>query len=168
MNQVLRPFCLFLFLTVLAIGPSGCGVMFGGSKYYGTVIVRNNAQALIFADGVAIGKGRVTSRFPRRGPLQIKLSYDSCAPHVQTFSSRVRGGNVVLNLMAGVLLGSVVALTIDDVDGRILREPVAIPLIIDIASGAAYKPDHRRNPAVIKVNRKTFLFSLDYPGCPAE
>jgi hypothetical protein len=36
---------------------------------------------------------------------------------------------------------------------------------VDIGTGAAYKPDHRKNTSVNKVSTKKYTFNVDYLDC---
>jgi hypothetical protein len=37
--------------------------------------------------------------------------------------------------------------------------------IVDLGTGASYKPDHRHNPAIEKMSDKNLAFTVDYEGC---
>ena len=53
---------LLLSMTVIL---NSCGVMFGGSKYQGTIIAKDHPNAEIFVDGKKLGNGQATALFPR-------------------------------------------------------------------------------------------------------
>lgn len=135
-NFLLISICLSLFL-------SGCGVMFGGSKYSGTVIAKNHPDAIIYVNGNKVGMGTSVGLYPRNRPLTVELREGGCESKTQTFDNTLRVGNFILSLVWWGFLG----------------------IIIDLGTGAAYKPDHRGNPAIERITDKNFVFVVDYSEC---
>ena len=131
---------LLLSMTVLL---NSCGVMFGGSKYQGTIIAKDHPNAEIYANGKKLGNGTATSLFPRDQALTVELREPGCETKTQTFAKAFRTGNFILSVLSWGLIG----------------------LAVDLGTGASYKPDHKSNPAVKKVNTKDFTFTVDGPVC---
>jgi hypothetical protein len=130
---------LLLSMTVLL---NSCGVMFGGSKYQGTIIAKDHPNAEIFVDGKKLGNGQATALFPRNKELTVELKEPGCETKTQTFNKSFRTGNFILSVVSWGLVG----------------------IIVDIATGASYKPDHH-NPSVKKENTKDYTFTVDAPTC---
>lgn len=61
---------LSLSMTILL---NSCGVMFGGSKYQGTIVAKDHPNAEIYVDGKKMGNGQVTALFPRNKELNVEL-----------------------------------------------------------------------------------------------
>lgn len=130
--------CLFLF--------SSCGVMFGGSKFIGSVIVKDHPDAKIYVNGASVGQGTAIGRYPRNKPLIVELKQEGCEPKTETFYNTFRTGSFIMTFLTWGLLGA----------------------LVDVATGASYKPDHKFNPAIEKLDMKNFVFTVDYSGCPAK
>jgi hypothetical protein len=122
---------------------NSCGVMFGGSRYEGTIIANGHPNAQIYIDGQKMGNGQVTALFPRNKSLNVELKEEGCDSKKQTFNNAFRTGNFILSVFSFGLLG----------------------IGVDLGTGAAYKPDHRNNPAVQKVTDKKYTFNVDYSDC---
>ncbi|MFV5698050.1 hypothetical protein ACM55H_06735 [Flavobacterium sp. ZT3R17] len=122
---------------------NSCGVMFGGSRYEGTIIANGHPNAQIYVDGQKMGNGQVTALFPRNKSLNVELKEDGCDAKKQTFNNAFRTGNFILSVISFGILG----------------------IGVDLGTGAAYKPDHRNNPAVQKVTDKKYTFNVDYSDC---
>lgn len=138
-----RTTTLFACLISLSILCSSCGVIFGGSKYNGTVVAKDHPNAEIFINGQKMGNGQVTSLFPRDKALQVELKQDGCPNKVQNFERKFRTGNFILSVISFGLIG----------------------IAVDLGTGASYKPDHVSNPAVTKKDNKNFTFTVDYSDC---
>ena len=130
---------LLLSMTVIL---NSCGVMFGGSKYQGTIIAKYHPNAEIFVDVKKLGNGQATALFPRNKELTVELKEPGCETKTQTFNKSFRTGNFILSIVSWGLVG----------------------IIVDIATGASYKPDHH-NPSVKKENTKDYTFTVDAPTC---
>ena len=130
---------LLLSMTVLL---NSCGVMFGGSKYQGTIIAKDHPNAEIYVNGKKLGNGQATALFPRNEQLNVELKEPGCETKTQTFGKSFRTGNFILSVFAWGLIG----------------------LGVDLGTGAAYKPD-RKNPAIKQENTKDFTFTVDGPVC---
>lgn len=132
------------FMVALMLLMSGCGVMFGGSKFSGSIIAKDHPKADIYVNGNKIGQGTAVSLFPRNRPLAVEMRQEGCEPKTQTFDNTFRAGNFVLSLLMWGLVG----------------------IAIDLGTGASYKPDHVSNPAIEKMSDKNFVFTVDYSSCP--
>jgi hypothetical protein len=135
---------VLVMLTLLSLVLSSCGVMFGGSKYSGSIIARDHPNAQIYVNGKSIGKGTAVGLYPRNKPLTVELKQDGCENETQTFDNTFRTGNFILSLVSWGLVG----------------------IAIDLGTGASYKPDHKSDPAIQKMSEKSFTFTVDYSGCP--
>ena len=135
------------FFTLLILSPfifSSCGVMFGGSKFSGSIIAQDHPNAKIYVNGNQIGKGSAIGLYPRNRPLTVELKQEGCETRTQTFDNTFRTGNFILSLLMWGLVG----------------------IGIDLGTGASYKPDHKSNPSVEKTTIKNFTFNVTYPDCP--
>jgi len=135
---------VLLIYSLLAIILSSCGVMFGGSKFSGSIIAKDHSNAQIYVNGNKIGQGTAIGLLPRNRPLTVELKQEGCEPKTQTFDNTFRGGNFFLSLITWGLVG----------------------ILVDLGTGAVYKPDHKSNPAIEKLSTKNFVFTVDYSGCP--
>ncbi|SEA75630.1 hypothetical protein SAMN05443667_10892 [Flavobacterium gillisiae] len=135
--------------TVIALSLSmliflnSCGVMFGGSRYEGTIVAKDHPNAQIYVDGQKMGNGQVTGLFPRNKALNVEMKEDGCDTKTQTFNNAFRTGNFILSVISWGLLG----------------------IGVDLGTGASYKPDHKNNPAIQKVSDKKYTFNVDYSDC---
>jgi len=133
-------------LTLLSFIFSSCGVMFGGSKFSGSIVAKDHPNAQIYVNGNKIGQGTAIGLYPRNRPLTVELKQDGCENKKQTFDNTFRTGNFILSLLTWGLVG----------------------IAIDLGTGASYKPDHKSNPAIEKMSDKNFTFMVDYSGCPTK
>lgn len=141
-----RHFFMAAAKGVLVLMPAvlqGCGVLFGGTHFNGEVVVRNNPSVNIRVEDRFVGRGTALGRFSRGRPLKVQLQQEGCEPQQVVFPNRVRTANFLLSFLTWSVLGAVV----------------------DVVSGASYKPDHKNNPNVTRENYKTFVFVVDYTGC---
>ena len=86
-------------LLSLSILFSSCGVIFGGSKYYGTVEVKDHPNAVIYANGEKIGPGKAMHLFPRNQSLQIRIEEEGCPSQTKNFYRTFRVGNFILTVL---------------------------------------------------------------------
>lgn len=125
---------------------NSCGVMFGGSKYEGTIVAKDHPNAEIYVNGQKMGNGQVTALFPRDRSLNVEIKEEGCTPKTQTFEKAFRTGNFILSVFTFGILG----------------------LGVDLGTGAAYKPDHKNNTAIQKVSDKKYTFNVDYSDCKKQ
>ena len=136
-------------ITIIALSMSmaillnSCGVMFGGSKYQGTIVAKDHPNAEIYVDGKKMGNGQVTALFPRNKELNVELREEGCEPKKQTFEKAFRTGNFILSVLSFGLAG----------------------IAVDLGTGASYKPKHKNNPSVQKMSDKDYTFNVDYNEC---
>ena len=135
-----------LLMTLFSLIFCSCGVMFGGSKYQGTITAKDHPNAQIYVDGNKAGQGTVTGLYKRNRPLKVELKQEGCEPKTQSFDNAFRTGNFILSLLSWGLVG----------------------IAIDLGTGASYKPDHISNPAIQKMSDKNYNFTIDYSGCPVK
>jgi len=135
-----------LFIAVAILFSStltSCGVMFGGSKYQGTIVAKDHPNADIYVDGHKIGTGTTTKLFARNKSLVVTLEEKGCEPQTLTYDKSFRTGNFILSAISWGLIG----------------------IGVDLGTGASYKPDHKGNPAIQKLSTKNFNFNVDYSKC---
>jgi hypothetical protein len=125
---------------------SGCGVIFGGSKFAGSILVKDHPKAQIYVDGSKIGQGSAVGIFSRNRPLAVQVKQEGCESKTQTFDKTFRTGNFILSFLTWGLLGAAV----------------------DLGTGASFKPDHKNNPAIQKLTDKNFVFMVDFSECPSN
>jgi len=118
--------------------------MFGGSKFSGSILVKDHPNATISVNGNQIGTGSAVGLFPRNRPLAVELEQEGCETKTVTFNNTFRTGNFILSLFMWGLVG----------------------IAIDLGTGASYKPDHISNPSIERMSDKNYLFQVDYKGCP--
>ncbi len=141
MKNLIKPIA---YLVLASFILSSCGVMFGGSKFSGSIIAKDHPNAQIFVNGNKVGQGTAIGLYNRNRPLKVELKQDGCEPKAQTFENTFRTGNFILSLVSWGLVG----------------------IVIDLGTGASYKPDHNSNPAIQRTSDKNFIFAVDYAGCP--
>ncbi len=124
----------FSFLLVF----NSCGVMFGGSKYQGTIIAEGHPDAIIYVNGERSGVGQTTGLYKRNRPLKVELKQDGCEDTTKNFDNTFRTGNFLLSLFAWGIVG----------------------IGIDLGTGASYKPDHKGDPAIEKMSDKNYTFKV--------
>ena len=135
---------LFIAVTILlSANLTSCGVMFGGSKYQGAITVKDHPNAEIYVDGQKIGTGSTTKLFNRNKPLVLTLEENGCESQTITYDKAFRTGNFILSAVSWGLIG----------------------IGVDLGTGAAYKPDHRGNPAIQKLTTKNFNYNVEYSKC---
>lgn len=131
---------LLLSMSILF---NSCGVIFGGSKYQGTIVAKDHPNAEIYANGKKLGNGTATALFYRDQPLTVELKQEGCETKNKTFDKSFRTGNFILSVLTFGLVG----------------------LAVDLGTGASYKPSHKRIPEIQKVNDKEYTFNIDYSDC---
>jgi hypothetical protein len=135
---------LFIAAAILfSASLTSCGVMFGGSKYQGTIVAKDHPNADISVDGQKIGTGTSTKLFKRDRTLVVTLEEEGCEPQTLTYDNTFRTGNFILSALTWGVIG----------------------IGVDLGTGAAYKPDHKGNPAIQKLSTKNFNFDVDYSEC---
>ena len=132
-------FCLFFLGIVL----SSCGVIFNGSRYNASAIAKNHPKATVSINGMATGKGMAMGSFNRKDPIMINVIEEDCKPQTWYFNPKAKTGTLILSTLGFGMLG----------------------LVIDLATGACYQPDYKGNPMIERVNKKQYVFSVDYRGC---
>lgn len=120
--------------------------MFGGSNFSGSIVVEDNPNADIYVNGSKVGIGAAVTLHPRNRPFVVELKQEGCESKTQTFYNTFRVGTFILSFATWGLPG----------------------VGLDLGTGAAYKPDHKTNPAIEKVSDKNFTFTMNYEGCPVN
>ena len=129
-----------LFLA-MAVTFSSCGVMFGGSRYEAKIVAKDRPNADIYVNGEKVGRGTATALYQRNQPLKVELREEGCETTTKTYNKSFRTGNFILSVISWGLLG----------------------IIVDLATGASYKPDHRHDSSIKKVSDKTYEFEVGSP-----
>ena len=130
--------------AVMLLSLNSCGVMFGGSKYSGTINVNDHPNAEIYVDGNKLGNGQATSLFPRNRPLVVEVKQEGCESQTQTFDKSFRTGNFILSAISWGIIG----------------------IGVDLGTGASYKPAQDINHKIKKMRDKNYPFDVDYSKCP--
>ena len=126
-----------LVATILFL--SSCAAMTRTSTYNAN-IKTNNPNAKIYANGEMIGTGQAKGTFKRNNDLQITVKEEGCEDYTKNITKKFGVGFVFINWgLAG--------------------------LIVDIATGAAYKPNYNIHPEVKKVDLKNFDITIDNKNC---
>ena len=126
-----------------------CATIIGGSNYNAMVEVNGSPNAEILYKGRSIGTGRASVSIPRKEANKVVFTVDgrNCPSKDFIFSTRVfRGWALVGSLFLSPTINGV---------------PIPIPVVIDLAVGSYYKPNHT-HPAIFKEDFKNFRYSLDY------
>ncbi|RKS02729.1 hypothetical protein [Flavobacterium sp. 102] len=139
----MKKISIIALLLSMSILFNSCGVMFGGSKYQGTIVAKDHPNAEIYANGKKLGNGTATALFHRDQPLVVEVKQEGCETKSQTFDKSFRTGNFILSVLSFGLVG----------------------LAVDLGTGASYKPNHKKNPEVQKVTDKDYTFNIDYSNC---
>lgn len=140
MSENFKLLSVFLSLFILL---SSCGVIFGGSKYYANVEVKDHPDAKIFVNGAHVGTGKTMQLLPRDQNLQIRLEQKGCPTQTKTYYKAFRGGNFVLSVFTWGIIGA----------------------LVDVGTGASFKPDHLNQAEVYRLSTKSFMFKVDYDAC---
>ena len=132
---------------LILVCTTSCGVMFGGSKFSGTITVPNHPNTNIYINGNRVGQGTTTGLYPRNQLLTVKLTQEECDPKTRTFNKTFRTGNFILTIITWAIVG----------------------IAIDLGTGGAYKPDHLSDPTIQRLSNKHYTFTIDYSEeCPVD
>ncbi|MDE5493712.1 hypothetical protein [Elizabethkingia meningoseptica] len=135
---------IFLAIIIASVfSMQSCGVIFGGSKYSGTINVKDHPNAEIYVDGNKLGNGQANKLFPRNKPLVVEVKQNECQPKTITFNKTFRTGNFILSVISWGIIG----------------------IGVDLGTGASYKPDHANNPNIKKLSDKNYTFDVGYSEC---
>jgi len=118
---------------------NSCGVIFGGSRYQGLIIVKDHPNATIYVNDEKAGEGQVTGLYKRNRLLKVEVREKGYDPLIKNFDNTFRTGNFILSVLATGVIG----------------------VGVDLGTGAAYKPDHKGNPNIQKLSTKNFKFTVD-------
>lgn len=147
MNQLIDlRFIKSLVIVATLLLFNSCGLMFGGSKYNGLIIVKDHPDAQITIDGVDKGKGKYLGTFNRNEVINVQVKEEGCEQITRPFRQVLRTGNFILSFLTWGIVG----------------------IGIDVATGAAFKPDHIHDPSIKKAGYKSYIFTVDYPACPKQ
>ncbi len=139
-----------LILISLSLICSNCGVVFGGSKIGATVVVKDHPNAQVYVNGTKAEQGKIGGVYLRKKPFVVEIKQAGCDPKTQIFGNTFRTGTFLLNLL------------------WIAPPAIAVAMLVDLTTGACYKPDHKMNPAIKKDLDTNFTFTVDYSGCPSN
>jgi hypothetical protein len=143
MKNFIKVSTVFVLLSFMS---TSCGVMFGGSRFSGSIVAKDHPEAKIYVNGNNIGKGTAIGLFPRNKPLAVEVRQEGCENKTITYDNTFRTGNFILSLLSWGLVG----------------------IAIDLGTGASFKPDHINNPAIEKLTTKNFVFNVDYSECTTK
>ncbi|MBK9637848.1 MAG: hypothetical protein IPO63_08515 [Bacteroidetes bacterium] len=134
---------LILLIISFCLIFSSCGVIFGGSKYQAIIHATDHPKADIYVNGEIVGKGKVKGLYKRTKTLTVELKQEGCPPKTQTFEPVFRTGNFILTIGSWALLG----------------------IVVDLVTGSSFKPDHRNDPSIKRLDYDYYRFNVDYSGC---
>lgn len=117
--------------------------MFGGSRYDGSITVKDHPNTEIHVDGKKLGSGNARGLFPRSRTLVVEVKEEGCQPKTVTFDKTFRTGNFILSTLCWGIIG----------------------IGVDLGTGAAYKPAHNIDPSIVKLSDKSYTFTIDYSEC---
>ncbi len=129
--------------SLLVVSLNSCGVIFGGSKYAGTINVKDHPNAEIYVNGSKLGNGQATGLFNRNERLVVEVKQEGCETTKQQFDKSFRTGNFILSAISWGLAG----------------------IAVDLGTGAAYKPAHDTDTNIQKISDKMYNFNVDYSQC---
>jgi len=131
-----------ILLVFIALSLNSCAAMFGGTKYVAHV-TPSNKQADVYMNDIKYGTGDTKIKVKRSNNLNLTLKAEDCEDLDKMYVKEARVPIVILSFVSWGFIG----------------------LIVDFASGAAYKPDVDV-PGVQKIDDKNYRFVVDYVGCP--
>lgn len=138
----------FLFLS--AVFFSSCATIVGGSRYRASVLVNGSPEADIIYKGGFIGRGNamIYNRRDNANKFSFTVKQKGCADQTFSYTSR--------SFRGWACAGTVFTFT----------SSIYIPygLVIDLATGAFWKPDDS-DPSIVKQNYKSFQYIVNYTGC---
>lgn len=137
-----RKLAVILTLSIISFQFQSCGVMFGGSRYNGTIVANGSPNADIYINGEKSGQGEVRKQLKRNQPLKVEIKEDGKETVTRNFDNTFRTGNFILSVLTWGILG----------------------IAVDLGTGASYKPDHRHDNSVEKINDKDYRFSIQTAG----
>ncbi|WP_281990559.1 hypothetical protein [Aquimarina aggregata] len=133
----------FASILTVSITLNSCGVMFGGSRYNGKIIVKDHPNAEIYVNGEKAGVGTASGTYYRNRPLDVEIKQEGCEDHKKTYQKVFRTGNFILSTITWGLIG----------------------IGVDLGTGASYKPDHKNDQSITKQSDKDYTFTIDNPDC---
>jgi hypothetical protein len=142
-----------LLLAVVSLFLTSCATIVGGSKYNARIIVTDRPTAKIYYRGQEQGTGAAAIKVKRNEANQFSFTVREEGCQEQTFnfvSRRFRGW---------ALAGTLVTWT-----GVISGIPVPWGLVVDLATGALWKPDTMER-GVFKEDHKNYLYQVSYSNC---
>ncbi|MEN9322568.1 MAG: hypothetical protein RIT03_383 [Bacteroidota bacterium] len=142
----MKKISLLTAIVFITLTMNSCGVMFGGSKFNGTITVKDHPDAEIYVEGKKLGNGEATSIFPRNKPLVVEVKEQGCEPKQQTFEKSFRTGNFILSILGFGIIG----------------------IGVDLGTGASYKPAHDSDQNIKRLSDKNYTFLVDYSKCKKQ
>lgn len=143
-------------LLLLVLAPwllANCGTIVGGSRYNARIVVTDRPTAKIVYRGEVKGVGSAAVKVKRNEANRFSFTVQEEGCEAQKFdyvSRKFRGG---------ALVGTLVAWT-----GFVEGVPLPWGLVIDLATGALWKPDTMEK-GVFKEDYKNFLYQVSYSNC---
>ncbi len=136
----------FGILLLASVSLNSCGVIFGGSKFSGNIVVKDHPDAEIYVNGMKTGTGKSSGLYRRNATLRVEVKQTGCESKVMNYDYTFRTGNFILSVLMWGIAG----------------------IVVDLATGASFKPDHKHNKEIQRINDKEYLFTVDYSGCPVS
>lgn len=136
-----------VFVYIILSVVTSCGTIVGGSNYYANIIVPKHPNAEIYLNNRLIGNGNAFVSVKRKDAdkLTFIIKEQGCNDETKYFTTK--------SLRGFAIAGSI-----------IFSLPYLAYVIVDLATGAFYKPDINEN-GVEKEDYKNFTYVLNYSGC---
>ena len=136
-----------VILSICALLFSGCATIVGGSKYTAHIVITDKPNAKIFHHGEFIGTGSAYINVKRNeaNNLSFTVKEEACGEQKYNYVSRTFRGWAFA--------------------GTILTWSYGVGLIMDLATGALWKPNVMEK-GVSKENYKNFRYQVNYASCP--
>ena len=143
---------LYLF-AITPILLTSCATIIGGSKYKAHIVVADRLNAKIVYQGEVIGTGNATIKVKRKeaNKFSFTVKEDGCKEQKYDYTSRTFRG--------WAFVGTIVSWT-----GLINGIPLPWGVVIDLATGAVWKPNTRER-GVSKEDYKNFRYQVNYSNC---
>ena len=146
---------------------TSCATIFGGSSYYGHVIVKDHPKAKISYNSQTRTNGFARFKIKRAKANRVAfvVSEDSCETQTFRFKKRkLRWGALVTSTVGSVFINAFyIRIPLDDTTTLSLP-PIPGFALFDIVTGAAWKP-YQKEKGITKINFRQYQYTVNYTGC---
>ena len=135
---------------------SSCATIVGGNTYYAHVEVIGKPKAEIIHNGVTVGVGKAVIKVKRSDAnrFSVRVRQKECDERIFSYRSR--------SFRGWAFLGSLLTFT-----GLINGVPIPYGLVVDVASGALWKPNVAEK-GIVKLNYRHYRYIINYTTCEEE